>query len=520
MYSLVILICMVILLGCGNGGSGNGNNPDNEGTTDEITLLDYSGIWYLAIGHSPRYIMEIEQIDDYIIFTITGNQLTVMGNGYLDDSSLNLSADLDDLGKFGGSIVIQEGGDSILGNFEIIGNNPISGSLYGTKTKWPEYDIRLDQIPRFINSNCIDLDKIAKISRFRSGYGHDYSDDFESCRSMKHYFEPGGDIDLSTIKIFSPVNGTIIGFTEEWDGPDLWKGTAVGIKPDGYEAFCIVLFHIDLIKPPEVGDRVLAGQELGTSEKVAGTASEISIEVRSPEGVRLISFFEIMTDDLFSLFWARGILSREATIITKEERDADTLSCNGEEFFDGGSLENMLDLNDALLTSLPCDSSTLEWIQPYGDVDHGGDNIFFHDGFDFGSPNGKFYSSANGIVKEVDLNTGKGWPGTNYRIVIEITKEINLDYHFEIGGEALEDERKANILVTAGDWIRAGQHIGNLISINDDVAHVHWGVYAAGATQKCPLDYFTPSLADDLEALYDSGIEKRPNNRFDLCKSE
>ena len=40
-----------------------------------------------------------------------------------------------------------------------------------------------------------ELDKIDKISKFRSGIGHDYWDDFENCRSMKHYFFPYDTLD-------------------------------------------------------------------------------------------------------------------------------------------------------------------------------------------------------------------------------------------------------------------------------------------------------------------------------------
>ena len=43
-------------------------------------------------------------------------------------------------------------------------------------------------IPQIIDNDWINLDKIAQISKFRSGAGHDYSDDFERNRSMKHYF--------------------------------------------------------------------------------------------------------------------------------------------------------------------------------------------------------------------------------------------------------------------------------------------------------------------------------------------
>src|SRR4051812_45142711 len=69
-------------------------------------------------------------------------------------------------------------------------------SEYDTQT----YDINLLGVPKFVNTNYIDMRKITRISKFRSAVGHDYSDatqfgpnddikgfgPTESCRSMKH----------------------------------------------------------------------------------------------------------------------------------------------------------------------------------------------------------------------------------------------------------------------------------------------------------------------------------------------
>lgn len=49
--------------------------------------------------------------------------------------------------------------------------------------------------PRFVSKNYIELGKIHRISKYRSSVGHDYSDYKESCRSLKHYFEPLESID-------------------------------------------------------------------------------------------------------------------------------------------------------------------------------------------------------------------------------------------------------------------------------------------------------------------------------------
>ena len=53
------------------------------------------------------------------------------------------------------------------------------------------YDLDSMRTPIFASSDYINLAKISRVSRFRSGEGHDHSDDFESCRSMKHYYHPG-----------------------------------------------------------------------------------------------------------------------------------------------------------------------------------------------------------------------------------------------------------------------------------------------------------------------------------------
>ena len=42
------------------------------------------------------------------------------------------------------------------------------------------FDLDTERIPIFVSSDYIDLSKIYRISRFRSGEGHDNSDDFES----------------------------------------------------------------------------------------------------------------------------------------------------------------------------------------------------------------------------------------------------------------------------------------------------------------------------------------------------
>lgn len=194
------------------------------------------------------------------------------------------------------------------------------------------------ELPRFIDTDYIESGNIYRISKFRSGIGHDYSDGFESCRSMKHYFVPNGSVDWSELSIFSPVDGTVREIFEEW------AGTQLRITPTGYPEFTITIFHINLTNSMNVSDNVTAGQQLGTHIG-SQTTSDIAVRVNSKSGEKLVSYFDVMTDDLFNTYKSRGIGSREVMKISEEERDSDPLICDGEQFNNTGSLENWIYLN-------------------------------------------------------------------------------------------------------------------------------------------------------------------------------
>jgi hypothetical protein len=200
------------------------------------------------------------------------------------------------------------------------------------------YDVDANGIPEFVTADYIELGKISRISKFRSGRGHDYSDDFESCRSMKHYFKPKDDIDWSTIKIFSPAKGTISQISN-----DTW-GQQVKIKSEQYPAFYFIIFHVNLTNPLNAGDIVTAGQQLGTHVG-SQTESDIAVGVNTPNGWKLVSYFNVMTDSLFQGYKDRGLSLRTDAIISKAARDADPLTCSGETFVTSGNLENWVTLN-------------------------------------------------------------------------------------------------------------------------------------------------------------------------------
>jgi len=201
------------------------------------------------------------------------------------------------------------------------------------------WDIDKDGIPEFVGTNYIELDKIYRISKFRSSVGHDYSDAFEHCRSMKHYFEPKSTVDWSTISIYSPVTGIVTRAEQEW------AGTKIEIASNDYPAFRFSIFHINLAIQLSVNDTVTAGQLLGTHIG-SQTMSDISVIVNDPtrQG-RMVSWFEVITDEVFNEYADRGVNSREDMIIPKETRDAHPLTCSDDTFTSEDTLESWVVLN-------------------------------------------------------------------------------------------------------------------------------------------------------------------------------
>ncbi|MCX6175049.1 MAG: hypothetical protein NTZ27_09885 [Ignavibacteriales bacterium] len=193
-------------------------------------------------------------------------------------------------------------------------------------------------IPKFVINDYIELSKISQISKFRSSAGHDYSDEIEHCRSMKHYYRPSDYIDASTIKIYSPINGTVDRTIEEW------AGTQVQIRSDQYPNYYFIIFHINLSSPLKVGDKVIAGKQIGTHIG-SQTSSDIAVVHMIPNHPynsirKLISYFDVITDTLFQNYQQHGITSRNDIIISKEARDANPLNCNGEYFTTSETIED------------------------------------------------------------------------------------------------------------------------------------------------------------------------------------
>lgn len=194
----------------------------------------------------------------------------------------------------------------------------------------PTYDVDALGVPVFAANHYIDLGPIRQISRFRSAVGHDAHDDFEACRSMKHYFQPMPSVDWGTVAIFAPVAGTVTTTRQEA------LGLQVEIQSSAQPAFTFIIFHLNPSLSLTVGTSLSAGQRLG-NHIGSQTMSDIAVAVATPRGRKAVSWFQVMTDGVFQAYAARGVTSRASAIITQAERDADPLTCNGETFTSAGS---------------------------------------------------------------------------------------------------------------------------------------------------------------------------------------
>ncbi len=104
-----------------------------------------------------------------------------------------------------------------------------------------------------------------------------------------------------------------------------------------------MLFHVNLTRALALGETLAAGQELGTHIGPQ-TFSDIAIRVMTPAGTRLVSYFEVLADTVWAPYAARSII-RADLILTRAQRDADPLTCDGERFLTTGTLPAWAPLN-------------------------------------------------------------------------------------------------------------------------------------------------------------------------------
>jgi hypothetical protein len=318
-------------------------------TPTEIATADYSGTYCLNIQNLE---MTIIQSGNTVTFSLSASFLS-NGTGAVSGNGMELAASTTDGMAFDASITFSDAGRHFSGPYKVTntsGQITTEGVLEGEKGKCLVYDLS-NGVPQFISADFTQLEKIERISKFRSGFGHSYTDSVESCRSMKHYYNPYENFRRNNeVEIYSPVAGTIMSISNDGHGASLGlNNKKIEIQPDDQPAFILVIFHTDLVSDSiATGKNVQPGELLGYArlyyddlDEVA-TSFDIAVWVNTPDGPRLVSYFDTMQEDVFAAYQARGVSERQDFIISQAARDADPLECSGETFITTGNLDNWL----------------------------------------------------------------------------------------------------------------------------------------------------------------------------------
>ena len=253
-------------------------------------------------------------------------------------------------------------------------------------------------LSQFITASHIDVSDVASVSRFRSAAGHDFSDSFETCCSMKHYFNL---VDFYGTRFTQPIYSAVDGFVfylVEPSGPeaDAWKADYVRqtgktppsdyrdwkilIRPDAAPNVWITHMHLNPIdqiitavpradarsrmmgtaRPASPGYRVKAGDLIGyglgeiiikrhlDGNGVPSPCTSAAARSQFPMNllpgckatVQMHSIFEFMTDEVFAEYEKLANVVRSDFIVSAEERASNPLLCDGESFVEQANENN------------------------------------------------------------------------------------------------------------------------------------------------------------------------------------
>ena len=266
-----------------------------------------------------------------------------------------------------------------------------TGGLVQDLEGWAEKDV-----PQFYTTSHIDVSTLEAVSKFRSRAGHDYTDNFEECASLKHYFHPLDFYETAlTTPIYAGADGVIVWVQKESGDnsndfknnyervtgekvPESFQDALILHRPDAAPNVWIRYHHVSPIdeimeevtvvdtrmmmmlmaRPKEREYRVRAG------DLIAYGLGEISIEhhldgsgfptpcmsgqTRSERGhlpgckrtIRLLSLFDYMTDEVFAEYRELYNVERSDFKNSREEVAKSPYTCTGEWF------DNKGDIND------------------------------------------------------------------------------------------------------------------------------------------------------------------------------
>ncbi len=200
--------------------------------------------------------------------------------------------------------------------------------------------------PPVLTVNFIDLDKVEKISKFRSCQGHTVvpQDESESKRNMKHYVVLKPEyIGKQKIEILSPLDGFVQGTMsnpEEGLEGEIWIG-------QNGTPWSVSFEHIELAREFERGDKVRAGELIGyVPDKgvdvvyaVGGDGVKVIDGYASPFAA-LDSVFNHMSEEVLGIYKKKGIAGKDDLIYSREYRDQ-----NPCQYREGDNKGGLSDLN-------------------------------------------------------------------------------------------------------------------------------------------------------------------------------
>ena len=114
------------------------------------------------------------------------------------------------------------------------------------------------------------------------------------------------------------------------------------LQPGQHPAFRVILFHVTLDEGMGPGMPVAAGERLG-HHVGPQTANDAAVLVLTPDGPRFLSCGDVLADEAFAPFSARGV-TRADLAIERAWRDANPMTCEGEAFVAGDTSRDWVDL--------------------------------------------------------------------------------------------------------------------------------------------------------------------------------
>ena len=331
------------------------SDPGGLSTSDEVLVTVEDPVATLTTychgGFNKIYITTDSGIETYEIAVQALGASRTQVAGSRNDDKLSLSGSIEDF-FFNYEVEMTEDQSAIRLTIDATrGETSFLLNEYGGLGDCEQYAGELEDLPKLVEKDFTDVAGfIEDISFFRSSAGHDYSDFFEACRSMKHYFSPREEERKNaTVPIYSPFDGTIVQLNTEEGGGFVDDGVTnqrIMILSRENASMMAVIFHVDLQSADlVVGTRVEAGQQLGHArmESDRGVAHDfdIAIHVHTADGLRYRSYFDLLTDDVFSRYSGYGSYPDDF-IITEAQRNSDPLTCEGETFTTKGSLPSWI----------------------------------------------------------------------------------------------------------------------------------------------------------------------------------